>query len=65
MPNATLIAESGEIRFWRVGTDVYRTTGSTAPDSYGLPMGRRFECSIAHWERFRELFAWAQDVSAA
>lgn len=60
---ATLIAQAGETRFWRAGEDVYRTSG-TVPgmDTYGLPMGRRWECSAEQWTRFRNVYAWAEDV---
>ncbi|MEK9810190.1 MAG: hypothetical protein VW362_07055 [Candidatus Nanopelagicales bacterium] len=66
MQQAVMVARGGEVCFWRIGDDIYRTTG-TVPgvDVYGLPMGRRFECSTLHWERFRGVYTWAIDVETA
>lgn len=57
-------SEDGQVAFWAAGDDVFRVTG-TCPglDTYGLPMGRRWECSASHWELAREsVYGWAADV---
>ena len=66
-PVAKLIAKGGSIEcddigFWQAGDDVYRAPVDAKLDTYRLPMGRRWECSIAHWQRFRSVFAWTVDV---
>jgi hypothetical protein len=55
-------AESG-VSFWTIGEEVYRVQPGSPKDANGLPMDRRWECSVAHWNRFREVFSWAADVN--
>lgn len=60
-----LIAVSTEhgIAFWQIGSDVFRAPLGAALDTVGHPMGKRWEASIAHWQRFRSsVFGWAKDA---
>ena len=53
-----------EVTFWSDGVDIWRVTGPfVGLDTYGLPMGRRWECAATQWPRVRGvLYAWAADV---
>ena len=54
--------------FWHIGRDVYRAPTGAALDTFGHPMGKRWESSREHWDRYRgyagtqRLFHWAEDV---
>ena len=49
--------------FWRIGTEVYRAADGAELDTFGHPMGKRWECSAATWVLYREsVFAWVEDV---
>lgn len=61
----TPIAEGDGETFWLIGGEVYRAPAGAEIDTFGHPMGKRWECSHAHWLRFRELFSWAKDLAAA
>ena len=50
------------VDFWRINGDVYRAPRNAGKDSWGLPMGKRWECSLDHWNRYRQVYAWAVDV---
>jgi len=57
-----IIATSEFWEFWQIGTEVDRCRKNEGLlDTWG-PMGKRWECSIAHWERYRDVFGWATDV---
>lgn len=61
-----VIAKGGDVRFWQIGSEVYRTSDrEIAFDIYGEPMGKRWECSIEHWERSAEAVysSWAPPVA--
>ncbi len=58
-----LIAQGNGIDFWLIGTDVYRSRTGAVKDIYGFPQDKRWECTHSHWERYRDLFSWAKDVS--
>jgi len=46
-----------------VNGDVYRVKAGWSPDAYGLPMGMRWECSLEHWNRYRNsVFSWVIDA---
>lgn len=53
-----LIATFGNWEFWQAGEEVYRVQsgnrGYEAPS--GVPANARWECSRAHFDRFRFLF---------
>lgn len=58
-----LIAMAENCAFWQVDDQVYRVPKSAALDVHGRPMGMRWECSVAHWARYRDtVFSWAKDV---
>lgn len=66
------LATAETCSFWRIGDNVYRVNEpwsvhfleASAFDSYGHPLGKRWECSFEHWKRCRNaLFAWAKDIS--
>lgn len=56
------IAEGEGWTFWRIGSEVYRAPTGAALDTFGHPMGKRWECSRAQWDAFRAVFSWAVDV---
>lgn len=56
------VSEKHGVEFWRIGEDVYRAPIGSGVDVYGHPNGKRWEASLAHWLRFRAVFAWAEDV---
>ncbi len=52
-------SEDGSLEFHLVNGDVYRVKAGWSPDAYGLPMGMRWECSLEHWNRYRNsAFSW-------
>jgi hypothetical protein len=51
--------------FWAIGGEVYRVKNPAVRDIYGLPQDKRWECSTAHWVRYRAVFSWATDVDAS
>lgn len=62
-PPAILLAEGDGISFWRLfGGQVYRARTGEGMDISDYPLGRRWECTIEHWRRFRSNYAWAEDV---
>lgn len=58
---ARRIATAESCEFWQIGGDVYRVTDPTPRDIHGLPMSRRWECTLTHWQRFRIVYKWAND----
>lgn len=65
MAKAVEMARGAGWSFWMVGGEVYRATTGSDMDTYGHPMGKRWECSVTHWERYRAVYSWAQDVGGA
>lgn len=62
-PRAKRIATGDGVDFWRIGDDVYRAPTDAGIDIYGLPMGKRWECSYRHFQQYRDsVFGWAKDV---
>lgn len=61
-PKSAILARGNGTEFWRIGDQVFRVTGSTVMDVDGLPMSRRWECSLDHWKRFRSIYEWVSDV---
>jgi hypothetical protein len=57
-----VLAEGNGTQFWLIAEQVYRVTGSTVMDVDGLPMSRRWECSLDHWNKFRKIYDWVSDV---
>lgn len=49
--------------FWAIGSEVYRAPLGIGLDTYGCPMGKRWECSVEHWQRYRAVYSWAEDVA--
>lgn len=60
--SAKKIATNGKIDFWYINGHVYRASSNSVMDIWGLPQDKRWECSIAHWKRYREVYSWAKDV---
>lgn len=61
--SASRIASGEGWDFWQIGGDVYRAAVAAPLDAHGAPLGKRWECTVAAWERFRtSVFAWAKDV---
>lgn len=49
--------------FWLVAGDVFRAAVASPLDAHGAPLGKRWECTAAAWERFgASVFAWASDL---
>jgi len=46
--------------FVLIGSDVYRVSANWKPDADGHPMGKRWECSFEHWNRYRQVYSWAK-----
>lgn len=61
----TPIAEGDGTTFWLIAGEVYRAPTGAGLDTFGHPMGKRWECNHAHWKRFREVYSWAEDLPAA
>ena len=59
------IAQGEGTTFWLIAGEVYRAQASAALDTFGHPMGKRWECSHAQWMRFREVYSWAEDLPSA
>jgi hypothetical protein len=56
-------SEDRSLEFHLVEGDVYRVKAGWSPDVYGLPMGMRWECSLEHWNRYRNsVFSWVIDA---
>lgn len=55
------IASGAGWDFVLIGIEVYRVAGGWAIDAVGHPMGKRWECSLDHWNRYREVYSWAID----
>lgn len=47
--------DGGLVSYWLVADQVYRLNEyePVAFDTYGLPLGARWECSKAHFDRYR------------
>lgn len=60
---AKKIAVGGQVEFWQIGDQVYRVAAGGPMDIYGLPMSRRWECSLAHWQHYRAIYDWVTDVN--
>lgn len=54
---AERLATAGEVSYWLHGGEVYRLHEYETPrfDTYGLPMGARWECSKAHWDQWKDV----------
>jgi hypothetical protein len=62
---AVLIGTSKDeqIEFYRLGKDVYRVGRGWVPDVVGVPMGMRWECTVGHWNRYRQsVYLWVIDA---
>ena len=58
-PAAVRLGTSEAFDFFDIEGQVYRAPKGAGVDTAGLPMGKRWECSRAHWERYRvSVFAW-------
>jgi hypothetical protein len=62
MLSAKIIATNGEVDFWEINGHVYRASTNAEKDIWGLPNGKRWECSISHWKIYRNVFSWVKDV---
>ena len=64
-----LIAKSDTVGFFLIDGQVFRAsvnvdgTPKHGLDAYGHPMDKRWECEHSHWEAFRSVFSWAEDIS--
>lgn len=58
----TVLAKNAQVAFIQIGSEVYRTQVSdlSTLDIYGHPCAKRWECSRAHWDRFRENYSWVK-----
>jgi len=46
------VSENGQIGWWAIGDQVYYAASSAQLDAQGQPYGKRWFCTLAHWERF-------------
>jgi hypothetical protein len=58
------LARGNGFTFWQVGDQVFRAKSGDGLDTIGQPLGKRWECSLGQWRRFRAVFGWAQDVES-
>lgn len=61
------IAGNDSVSYWLIGSDVHRVNSRASDvhfDSWGVPMGSRWECSHDHWLRFRACFDFVADIPA-
>jgi hypothetical protein len=58
---ATEMARGEGWSFWSIGTEVFRSATGSGLDTTGAPLGKRWECSLDQWLRYRTVFAWAKD----
>tara|TARA_R110000868_G_scaffold79604_12_gene226410 strand:+ start:405 stop:1310 length:906 start_codon:yes stop_codon:yes gene_type:complete len=61
-PHRIATSKEHNADFWQIGDEVYRATRGAGLDSWGAPMGKRWECSFAHWQRYRVVYNWAVDL---
>lgn len=45
------VSVNGQIGFWAIGEQVYYADSSAQLDAQGQPAGKRWFCTLAHWER--------------
>jgi hypothetical protein len=57
------IARAETCEFWQIGTAVYRVKSPDVRDVYGVPADRRWECTRSHWDHYRAVYSFAQDVA--
>jgi hypothetical protein len=58
-----IIATNGEIDFWYIEGQIYRTSSNSKMDIYGYPMGKRWECSYKQWLIYKDtVFSWVSLV---
>jgi hypothetical protein len=57
-----IIASGDGFDFWLIGNEIYRTRMNSGLDTDGMPMGKRWECSLERWKQYRQVFSWAKDV---
>jgi hypothetical protein len=58
------IAAADLFELWQIGDQVYRVKNPEEKDACGIPSDRRWECSLAHWDRFRAVFSFARTLDA-
>lgn len=62
---AKVIASGEGWDFWLIGGDVYRARSGEQLDVYGNPQAKRWECSLAHWNRYKNsVFSWAKSTDS-
>ena len=56
------LAHGADFTFYLIGTEVYRAPSNAKLVWAGVALGARWECSLAHWEHYRQtVFGWATD----
>jgi hypothetical protein len=59
-----IIATNGEVDFWYIENQIYRSKPNSILDIYGLPQDRRWECSYKHWLIYKDsVFSWVDQVA--
>lgn len=61
---AKIIGTADNWNFWLIGNEVYRATVNSILDIHNLPSDKRWECSLAQWQNFRNsVFSWVREVA--
>jgi len=64
MDTNRIIATNGEVDFWYIDGDVYRSKSNAVLDIYKLPQDKRWECSFNHWKIYRDtVFSWVDKIN--
>ena len=59
-----MIATNGEIDFWYIYGQIYRSRVDAVIDRYGYPQDRRWECSHKYWLLYKDtVFSWLSQVN--
>lgn len=59
-----MIASGAGWDFFLIGETVWqsRTSERELKDVHGFPSSKRWVCSFEHWNRFRSIYSWAEEV---
>jgi len=45
--------------FWHIGENIYASPVDAEMDTQGFPMGKRWECTLNHWNHYKDtVFSW-------
>ena len=61
-PRLIGLSKNKLIHFWQIGDQIYRAPEAVPISSKDHLLGKRWECPVSHWLRFRNVFDWVDDV---